>query len=176
FFLKSPVEEEKDLVDIEIINKKTADDKLLVHDTLVRKPSILKDYLDGIKASIEELKPITDLSNEDIKKLLEELIKLGGPVQDLINEASKLNTSQDASILAHIEEKLILLNWFKQSVEIKEGIMSCDNCKRWYPISNTIPQLLPDELRKEEKDKEFLNTWKNKIEDSIVKEGKPFHL
>ena len=31
--------------------------------------------------------------------------------------------------------------------EIVEGILTCPKCKRWYPIKNEIPELLPDELR-----------------------------
>ncbi len=31
--------------------------------------------------------------------------------------------------------------------KIIEGYLVCDKCNRWYPILDTVPELLPDELR-----------------------------
>ncbi len=39
--------------------------------------------------------------------------------------------------------------------KIIEGYLVCEKCHRWYPIIDTVPELLPDELRdlKEEDEK-----------------------
>ena len=35
---------------------------------------------------------------------------------------------------------------------IKEGVLYCSQCSRYYPIIEEIPVMLPDELRDKEKD------------------------
>ncbi len=65
---------------------------------------------------------------------------------------------------------------FEEKEEIEEGILICKNCSRWYPIIETIPHMLPDELRDAKEDLDFLNKWKEKIPASVLKNGKPFNL
>lgn len=60
--------------------------------------------------------------------------------------------------------------------EVKEGVLFCKNCGRWYPIIDEIAILLPDDLRKEKEDLAFLNKYKDKLPEEIVFEGKPFSL
>jgi len=59
---------------------------------------------------------------------------------------------------------------------IKEGILFCSECSRFYPIMDEIPVMLPDELREKEKDIEFLKTWHDQIPDKIINYGNPWHL
>lgn len=59
---------------------------------------------------------------------------------------------------------------------VKEGVLSCPKCSRYYPIMDEIPVMLPDELREREKDIEFLKKWQNKIPDKVIKQGNPWHL
>ncbi len=59
---------------------------------------------------------------------------------------------------------------------IKEGVLFCSECSRFYPIMDEIPIMLPDELREKEKDIEFLKTWNEQIPDKIIKYGNPWHL
>ena len=40
---------------------------------------------------------------------------------------------------------------FEEAEEIKDGVIICSKCSRWYPIRDEIPEMLPDELR-EKKD------------------------
>jgi uncharacterized protein YbaR (Trm112 family) len=65
---------------------------------------------------------------------------------------------------------------FEEKDEIVEGLIICSKCMRWYPIRDEIPEMLPDELRKENEDLPFLKKWKKKIPETIVFEGKPFNL
>lgn len=62
------------------------------------------------------------------------------------------------------------------SREIREGILVCEECGRWYPIEEEIPRMLPDELRDENEDKRFLSRWRARIPEEILREGKPFAL
>lgn len=65
---------------------------------------------------------------------------------------------------------------FKEKEEIVEGLIICPKCLRWYPIRDEIPEMLPDELRKESEDLPFLRKWKKKVPKKILLEGKPFNL
>jgi uncharacterized protein YbaR (Trm112 family) len=68
------------------------------------------------------------------------------------------------------------LHIFEEGEEIEEGILVCSNCGRWYPIIETIPHMLPDDLRESHEDLEFLNKWKAKIPELTLKQGKPYNL
>jgi len=65
---------------------------------------------------------------------------------------------------------------FEEKDEIVEGLIVCPKCARWYPIRDEIPEMLPDELRKENEDLPFLRKWKEKTPERIQLEGKPFNL
>jgi uncharacterized protein len=59
---------------------------------------------------------------------------------------------------------------------IKEGVLFCSQCSRFYPIIEEIPVMLPDELRDKEKDIQFLQKWQEKIPSKIIRNGNPWHL
>lgn len=59
---------------------------------------------------------------------------------------------------------------------IKEGVLFCSRCSRFYPIIEEIPVMLPDELRDKDKDIQFLQKWHEKIPNKITKNGHPWHL
>ena len=61
---------------------------------------------------------------------------------------------------------------------VKEGILFCTECSRYYPIIDEIPVMLPDELREADKkrDIEFLKKWQSKIPEKVIKQGNPWHL
>jgi uncharacterized protein len=59
---------------------------------------------------------------------------------------------------------------------IKEGMLYCSKCSRFYPIIDEIPIMLPDELREKEKDIEFRKIWNERIPEKIKKYGLPWHL
>ncbi len=64
----------------------------------------------------------------------------------------------------------------KSDEEIVEGVMYCPKCSRFYPIINTIPIMLPDELRKKDEELAFLEEWKDHLPDKIVNKAKPWHI
>ena len=68
------------------------------------------------------------------------------------------------------------LHVFEEKDEIVEGLLSCGQCGRWYPIIDEIPQLLPDDLRESKDDLRWLQKWKDRVPGRILAEGKPFTL
>lgn len=76
----------------------------------------------------------------------------------------------------HAPLELIELSSADLGKVIVDGILYCDRCKRFYPIDQEIPIMLPDNLREKEKDLEFLRKWKGKIPDKVLKQANPWHL
>ncbi len=65
----------------------------------------------------------------------------------------------------------------KSNVDIIiEGILYCIRCRRFYPIIDEIPILLPDELRNEDGDKKFLKNNKKKLPDKIIRYSLPWNM
>ncbi|MGQ9597308.1 MAG: Trm112 family protein [Thermoproteota archaeon] len=60
--------------------------------------------------------------------------------------------------------------------EILNGLLTCSECSRWYPIVEEIPQLLPDDLRGPDEDLLFLKKHAGMIPIEILESGKPFNL
>ncbi|MCD6369362.1 MAG: Trm112 family protein [Thermoproteales archaeon] len=60
--------------------------------------------------------------------------------------------------------------------EIVYGILYCEKCSRWYPIREEIPIMLPDEYRKKDEDKSFLEKFKATIPKEILEFGRPVNL
>ena len=65
---------------------------------------------------------------------------------------------------------------FRDNDEIIEGLIICSKCKRYYPIIEEIPRMLPDDLRTEKEDLEFLKKWKERIPSDVLNKGRPFNL
>ncbi|MEM1524708.1 MAG: Trm112 family protein [Nitrososphaerales archaeon] len=74
----------------------------------------------------------------------------------------------------HYPLELIELNVSDET--IIDGILFCSKCGRYYPIMDEIPIMLPDDLRDEKEDLDFLKKWMEKIPEKILYNGKPHHL
>lgn len=108
------------------------------------------------------------------------------PTAELYMDAKKfidkLGIEEDKSeenLLARYPEGLDILYRYLNLVEIEEGLIRCPECDRWYPIGSaveTIPELMPDDLREEERDIEFLKKWESKLPEEVKAGGKPFSL
>ncbi|MGD9672541.1 MAG: Trm112 family protein [Candidatus Nitrosocosmicus sp.] len=57
---------------------------------------------------------------------------------------------------------------------VKEGLLLCRSCLRFYPITEEIPIILPDELRDKKKDIEFLKKWREFIPEQLSGSLKPW--
>jgi uncharacterized protein YbaR (Trm112 family) len=74
-------------------------------------------------------------------------------------------------------EDLDTLYSYMNTLELAEGLLFCPECKRWYPIGSAvegIPELMPDELREEDKDLAWLKKWQKVVPDAVLNGGKPF--
>ena len=63
----------------------------------------------------------------------------------------------------------------KEDVVI-EGALYCNECNRFYPITEEIPIMLPDELRDKKLEINFLKNNKDGLPEKIIKQGIPWHL
>lgn len=64
----------------------------------------------------------------------------------------------------------------KEPDVVVDGALICDQCGRFYPIIDEIPVMLPDDLRSEKEDTEFLTKWKDQLPKETLQNGKPVHL
>jgi len=71
---------------------------------------------------------------------------------------------------------LVMLEFNVQGDIILDGVLSCPQCGRYYPIIDEIPVMLPDNLRNKKEDMGFLERWRSKLPDTIVQGGKPWNL
>ena len=100
-------------------------------------------------------------------------------VKKFIDKLGIEEDKSEESLLARYPEGLDVLYRYLNLVEVEEGLIRCPECDRWYPIGSaveTIPELMPDDLREEERDIEFLKKWESKLPEEIKAGGKPFSL
>lgn len=51
---------------------------------------------------------------------------------------------------------------------ILEGILSCNQCKRYYPIVKGVPIMSPDEYREYKLEQPLLNNWQEHLQNRQV--------
>lgn len=126
---------------------------LLIRDDLVIKPTLVAEYLSILLLKIEELKFVKDLSKTAGSEALSIIMNTIKPA--LENFKNHMGDNIDS-----IMQELLFLNLVIYHFEIETGVIHCPDCERWYPIVQTIPQMLPDNLRNKETDKKFQSVWK----------------
>ena len=155
-----------------IINTFQVNGQLHVQDDLVLEKTPIIAYLELIKRSLEELENLVDLSGLKSSKTLLNYIR--SDVYKKIENSSKIIPKND---LDDILPELVVINKYKFEIEIETGILFCPECKRWFPIIDTIPQMLPDEYRDEKVELDFLKNNKNLLDEKFLQQDlKPFNL
>ena len=148
------------------------DNKLYINDFLILKPTPLETYLQELIRKLDEHDLVDDLSQwqgEIALKLCSETIKenLKDALKKITEIRSTNPTQEDSKEIMKIYEKIIpdleFLNLFKYNLEIDEAVIKCPKCNRWFPVFETIPQMLPDEVRNSESDRKFKEKWKSKF-------------
>jgi len=156
----------------EIIKFLRKDQNLYIKDNVVIEKNTIEVYLDLIISSINELNYIKDKSPYDVSKKCFDIAKK--EIKQKIIEFSK-NIKLEK--IEEILPELYFINKLKIETEIDSGILLCEKCHRWFPIIETIPQMLPDEYRDEQKEIEFLKTNKNLLDQEFLKQDlKPFNI
>ncbi|MFX1364346.1 MAG: Trm112 family protein [Promethearchaeota archaeon] len=162
----SSIKEEK------IIEVSMNKDVLLIKDNIIIEFSPLKSYLELIISSISELDNIFDNTKKLTSKECLNLVKT--EVKQKIVDYLKKNNIEN---IDDIFPELYFLNKIKLETEIESGLLFCDKCKRWYPIIDTIPQMLPDKYRDQQKEIEFLKINKNLLDEEFFFQNlKPFNI
>jgi uncharacterized protein YbaR (Trm112 family) len=106
--------------------------------------------------------------------------------------AELLNAAVDSFVRFNLEHKkfekdllkerlkdIDTLYRFLNLIEVNTGLLMCPKCGRWYPIGcsvETVPEMLPDELREEKRDLEWLVKWRDLVPKQVLKDGKPYNL
>ena len=156
----------------ELIDIFDEDGEIYLSDNIVIEKTKLITYLELIISGIDEFVNIFDNSTNKLSKkcftIMNSEVK-----QKILEFAEKLNFDELDTIIP----ELYFINKIKLDIEIKTGILFCENCRRWYPIIDTIPQMLPDKYRNEKQEIEFLKTNKNLLNDKFLdKDLKPFSI
>lgn len=149
--------------------------ELLISDQIVLGKKPLEEYLGLVLDKIHELDVFCDKTNSPLVTALPRIL---GEIRDQINDSisSVKELNQSRKILTKLELALTFLNAYKQRIEVDQGLLRCSQCQRWFPIVEGIPQMLPDNLRNEKKELEFLAKWQDQLPGDIPAEGLPFHL
>ncbi len=164
--------------DINIIKKEKIievfqeNNEYFLRDNIVIEKTKLKSYLELIISSINEFENVFNNSTNQLSKKSFQIIN--SEVKSKILELFK-----DLKF-HHIEDifpELYFINKIKLEIEIESGILFCSKCNRWYPIIDTIPQMLPDKYRDERKEIEFLESNKNLLDEKFFNQDlKPFNI
>jgi len=139
-----------------------SESKPSIEDEMTKEPVPLEEYLKIFSEKLDILKTVEDLSES--------------PSAQLLKKALDMKKKLPSTLTPELNTYIYVLNWILYRAEVEEGIILCDKCGRWYPIIETIPHMLPDDLREEKEDKTFLEKWKNKIPKKVLDQGKPFNL
>lgn len=69
------------------------------------------------------------------------------------------------------DKKELKLQIFTEDLnnEIREGILTCNHCKRYYPIIHGIPIMSPDEYRETNLELPVMKRWANELGGNEVK-------
>ncbi|MHA1458630.1 MAG: Trm112 family protein [Promethearchaeota archaeon] len=167
--------EKRDIISIkneDIIVIEQANQEIFLKDEIVIQKSRIDVYIKTIISSIKEVDIMRDQSSFELSKKCIHLIQ--NDIKQKIKTYS--NNLTDQSIDSILPE-LYFLNKFKTEIEIESGLLFCPKCKRWFPIIETIPQMLPDEYRDKEADILFLKTNKDLLDNTFLKQNlKPYNL
>lgn len=133
---------------------------------------IAKQYVDGT-ISPEAIRKIKDSSGSNgtsglLAVALDVLNRLGG-----LQEPSEENLLQDH------KRDLDALYRYLNLVEVDAGLLVCPECGRWYPVGSaveTIPEMLPDDLREKDRDLKWMEKWIDLIPKQVTEEGRPYNL
>jgi len=158
--------------DEKIIEIHEEDGNILIKDNVIIEESPVRKYLDLLISSVNELNNITDKSPLDISK---KCFKIA--ISDIKNKILEFSKNININQIDEILPEIYFINKLKIDTEIESGLLFCEKCNRWFPIIDTIPQMLPDEYRDKNKGIQFLKTNKNLLDDEFLKQDlKPFKI
>jgi uncharacterized protein YbaR (Trm112 family) len=105
--------------------------------------------------------------------------ELLGETRSFLDQLTCVGKPEASALIDGFPEGVDVLYRYLNLLEVAEGLLRCPECGRWYPIGSavdTIPELMPDDLRERDKDLEWLGKWREKLPPQILSDGKPFTL
>jgi len=133
---------------------------------------LAKQLRDGT-ISPAAMRTIEDLTgSEDSARLLVDAVDAMGRLEQVLDRSEE-------ALLRDFPEDLDRLYRFLNLVEVDAGLLVCPECGRWYPVGSaveSIPELLPDELRERDRDLAWLERWRERVPSHVLERGKPFNL
>ena len=155
-----------------IIEISKENEELFIKDNIIIEQNSVETYLKLIISGIDEMNNIFDKSQSNISKQCFNIA-----TTEIKNKIIEFSKKTNIDQIDEILPELYFINKIKIETEIESGLLFCEKCNRWFPIIETIPQMLPDEYRDEEKEIQFLQTNKNLMDDEFFKQDlKPFNL
>ena len=97
---------------------------------------------------------------------------------DALSRVEKADKGQEHLLEEHAADIDTLYTYLNR-MEVDEGLLVCPECGRWYPIGSaveTIPEMLPDDLREQDRDLKWLQEWKQLVPQHVITDGKPYNL
>lgn len=142
-----------------------------IKDMIAIKPMEPKEYIETLLKSIAELDYVFDYS-PDAKTNATEIINfIKTEIRDNLQRELANVSTKDSAALKKVIDRLYpafgLLNIVKIIHEVDVGILYCEKCNRWFPMFDSIPQMLPDKFRVKDSDAEFKEQWFSKIPSEI---------
>ncbi|MBN1216649.1 MAG: hypothetical protein JXA99_14570 [Candidatus Lokiarchaeota archaeon] len=143
-----------------------------IRDNIIIEKTSINIYLDLIKSSLEEMNYVKDNTLFTYSKKCLNLTK-----KEVKNKLIEFSNEQNQQKINKIYPELNFINKLKIETEIKDGLLFCSKCERWYPIIDSIPHMLPDKYRNKEDDIEFLKIHQKSLDPEFLNKNlKPFNL
>jgi uncharacterized protein YbaR (Trm112 family) len=134
--------------------------------------NLAKQLTDGTISPLA-LKNITDSSeSQSSKRLLTAAL-------DAIAHIEGTSDKSEKELINEHPEDIDALNRYLHLLEVDAGLLVCPECDRWYPIGSaveTIPEMLPDDLREKDRDLKWMVKWSNLIPTNVLEEGNPYNI
>jgi uncharacterized protein YbaR (Trm112 family) len=161
--------------------KVTEDGQIQVEDEFSREKKPLQDYLRNLDEKVKSTQTISDVTETSAIAVLDEIKskvidKIGKALKQIQPAKGKTTMDAEKKILADLLPEIHLLNWYFFLTEIDQAVISCKKCQRWYPVIETIPHMLPDDLRNSDEDIAFLKKWSHQLPERVLNEGKPSNV
>ena len=133
---------------------------------------LAKQLVEGT-ISPDSIRKIVDKSESEYsKRLLAVAVDAAFRLEQVFDKCEE-------DLLKEFPEDIDALYRFLNLVELDSGLLVCPECGRWYPVGSaveTIPEMLPDDLREKDRDLEWMERWRGLVPSHVVEEGKPFNL
>lgn len=106
-------------------------------------------------------------------------LELLADTRKFLNRLSYEGNQRPDALLSRFPEGIDILYRYLNLVEVEQGLLRCSVCGRWYPVGRaveSVPELMPDDLREREEELAWLQKWRDVLPDEVTLKGEPFHL